>query len=94
MFALKPLILILALGSVLLPAQAQIRVSGSDTLEGMMDLATQQYQRSNKVEFKTEFKGTNAGFKDLCDGKADIVPASSKISPIARRPKTRAPHSR
>jgi phosphate transport system substrate-binding protein len=61
-------------------AQAQIRIAGSETLEDLMTAAISAYQRENKVEIKTDFKGTGAGFKELCEGRADIVPASSRIT--------------
>jgi phosphate transport system substrate-binding protein len=60
-------------------AHAEIRISGSDTEENLITTAVAQYQRGSKSDIKAEFKGTSIGFKDLCRGAADIVPASSKI---------------
>ncbi|AEK64182.1 Phosphate ABC transporter, periplasmic phosphate-binding protein pstS [Collimonas fungivorans Ter331] len=60
-------------------AQADVRISGSDTEENLITTAVTQYQRGSKSDIKAEFKGTSVGFKDLCKGAADIVPASNKI---------------
>jgi phosphate transport system substrate-binding protein len=66
---------------VSMQAYADIRISGSDTEESLFTAAIAQYKRSNNIDITAQFKGTGAGLKDLCDGKADIVPASTRIQP-------------
>jgi phosphate transport system substrate-binding protein len=70
---------------------AELRVSGSDTLESYFLDAVSQYSRRAGPDLKVtqSYKGTGAGFKDLCDAKTDIVPASSPVdADTTRRCKT------
>jgi len=62
-------------------AFAEIKVSGSDTLEAYFQNALSQYARGPGagVASKSEFKGTSAGFKDLCEGRVGIAAASNKL---------------
>lgn len=62
-------------------ALAEIKVSGSDTLESYFHNALSQYARGpgTGVPSKSEFKGTSAGFKDLCEGRVSIAAASTKL---------------
>ncbi len=62
-------------------ASAEIKVSGSDTLEAYFQNALSQYARGpgTGVATKSEFKGTSAGFKDLCEGRVGIAAASTKL---------------
>lgn len=62
-------------------ALAEIKVSGSDTLESYFQNALSQYARGPGagVTSKSEFKGTSAGFKDLCEGRVGIAAASTKL---------------
>ncbi len=80
---------LVALGGVIVAgsAAAQIKISGSETLESFFQAGLSQYARGPGagVAVKTEFKGTGQGFKDLCEGRATIVPASSKLEGDALR---------
>jgi phosphate transport system substrate-binding protein len=62
-------------------AFADVVISGSDTLESYFQNAIAQYARGAgaNVPIKAEYKGTGKGFQDLCEGKAAIVPASTKL---------------
>jgi phosphate transport system substrate-binding protein len=62
-------------------ALAEIKVSGSDTLETYFQNALSQYARGPGAgaTSKSEFKGTSAGFKDLCEGRVGIAAASTKL---------------
>jgi phosphate transport system substrate-binding protein len=62
-------------------ASADVRISGSDTLEPLFQNALSQYSRGAAAEFKVSasFKGTGVGLRDGCEGRADVVPASVKI---------------
>ncbi len=62
-------------------AFAEIKVSGSDTLESYFHNALSQYARGPGagVASKSEFKGTSTGFKDLCEGRVGIVAASTRL---------------
>jgi phosphate transport system substrate-binding protein len=66
---------------------AELRVSGSDTLESFFQNALSQYGRAAGAEFKVTqaYKGTTAGFRDLCEGRADITPASASIDADSAR---------
>ena len=68
-------------------ASAQIRISGSETLESFFQAGLSQYARGPGagVVVKAEYKGTGQGFKDLCDGRAALVPASAKLEGDALR---------
>jgi phosphate transport system substrate-binding protein len=69
-------------------AASELRIAGSDTLESMFLNAVGQYTRTAGADFKVSqnYKGTGAGFKEACDGKVDIVPASSALdADTARR---------
>ncbi len=68
-------------------ASAQLKISGSDTLESFFQAGLAQYARGPGagVAVKAEYKGTGQGFKDLCEGRASIVPASSKLEGDALR---------
>lgn len=69
------------LAGAVVPAAAQIKVSGSDTLETYTRDSLMHFERagSGKVEVVASFKGTSAGLRDLCDGRAGIAPASSRM---------------
>jgi phosphate transport system substrate-binding protein len=62
-------------------ALAEIKISGSDTLEAYFQNALSQYARGPgaSVTSKSDFKGTSAGFKDLCEGRVGIAAASTKL---------------
>lgn len=62
-------------------ASADVRISGSDTLEALFQNAISQFTRSTAPDFRisASFKGTGAGLKDACEGRADVVPASARI---------------
>jgi phosphate transport system substrate-binding protein len=62
-------------------AQAEIKVSGSDTLEAFTQNALSQFNRSQggNVPIAASFKGTAAGLRDLCEGKVGIAPASARM---------------
>jgi phosphate transport system substrate-binding protein len=62
-------------------ACADIKVSGSDTLQAYMENALSQFNRANgrNVSVASSFKGTSVGLRDLCEGKAGIVPASAPM---------------
>jgi phosphate transport system substrate-binding protein len=61
----------------------ELRISGSDTLEPFFQDALSQYGRGAAASFKVSqsYKGTGTGFRDLCEGRADIGPASTPIDP-------------
>lgn len=62
-------------------AQAELKVSGSDTLESYFQNALSQFARGSSpaIPVSAVYKGTGAGLRDLCDGRAGIVPASAQI---------------
>lgn len=65
----------------------EVRISGSDTLESLFQNASSQYARSAGAGWKVtqSFKGTTAGLRDLCEGRADIAPASAPMDPDTAR---------
>jgi phosphate transport system substrate-binding protein len=71
----------LSIGSA--SAGAELKISGSDTLEPFMQDALSQFARAgaNDVPVSVSFKGTSAGLRDLCEGRAGIAPASVRIDP-------------
>jgi phosphate transport system substrate-binding protein len=62
-------------------AHADLKVSGSDTLEPLMHSALNKFSvaQGGNVAIAATFKGTAAGLRDLCEGKAVIAPASARI---------------
>ena len=62
-------------------ASAELKIAGSDTLEPYFQNALSQYARGlgAGVQVKADYKGTTQGFRELCEGRATIVPASSKL---------------
>lgn len=62
-------------------ALAELKIVGSDTLEPFFQNALSQYARGSGagVQVKADYKGTTQGFRELCEGRATIVPASSKL---------------
>lgn len=72
----------LALGLSLASAvHADIKISGSETLENLFQDALSQYTRGPGagVPVTASYKGSGLGLRDLCEGRANIVPASSRI---------------
>ena len=69
------------MGLAAIPARADIRISGSDTLEPYFQDASSQFARSDGagVPITASYKGSIAGLKDLCLGLATISPSSTKI---------------
>lgn len=63
-------------------AHAQLRYSGSDSVEPMVEAAQGSFARSHSG-FKLQIKstGTSVGFRDLCTGKATLIGASRQIKP-------------
>jgi phosphate transport system substrate-binding protein len=69
-------------------ASADVRVSGADTLESFFNEVLAQYSRGPgaNVPATASYKGTTAGLRDLCGGRANVAPASSRFDlDIARR---------
>jgi phosphate transport system substrate-binding protein len=62
-------------------AWAEVKVSGSETLESLFQNALGQYARGPGagVPISASYKGTGQGLRDLCEGRAQVVPASSQI---------------
>ena len=62
-------------------AHAELKISGSDTLESYFQDAVSQFTRgvSPAIPVSASYKGTGAGFRDLCDGRVGIAPASAQI---------------
>jgi phosphate transport system substrate-binding protein len=62
-------------------AHAELRVSGSDTLEAYFQDALAQYARGPGAgtPSSASYKGSTAGLRDLCGGRANIAPSSAKI---------------
>jgi phosphate transport system substrate-binding protein len=62
-------------------AHADLKIAGSDTLEAFMQNALSQFRRSDgaSIPVTASFKGSSAGLRDLCEGRAAIVPSSSRI---------------
>lgn len=62
-------------------AHAELKISGSDTLENYFQDATNQFTRAAgiPVPVTASYKGTSAGFRDLCEGRAMLAPASTRI---------------
>ncbi|MFN5029401.1 MAG: substrate-binding domain-containing protein [Burkholderiales bacterium] len=60
---------------------AQIKISGSDTMESLAQNALSQYARGQGkgVVVTTDFRGTSQGFKDLCEGRVAMALASTII---------------
>ncbi len=71
----------LAVLSLSTSASAELNIAGSDTLESYFQYALTQYARGPGagVPVKADYKGTSSGFKALCEGRATIIPASSKL---------------
>jgi phosphate transport system substrate-binding protein len=62
-------------------AWADVKISGSETLESLFQNAIGQYARGPGagVPIAASYKGTGQGLRDLCEGRAQVVPASSAI---------------
>jgi phosphate transport system substrate-binding protein len=62
-------------------AWADLRISGSETLEPYFQDALNQFARGEGagIPVKASYKGSLAGLKDLCRGQAAIVPSSSQM---------------
>jgi phosphate transport system substrate-binding protein len=62
-------------------AWADLRITGSDTLEPYFQDALSQFARGDGVGIPTKvsFKGSLVGLKEMCSGEATIVPSSSQI---------------
>jgi phosphate transport system substrate-binding protein len=62
-------------------AQADLKISGSDTLESLFQNALNQFARGpgGGVPVTAQYKGSTLGLRDLCEGRANIAPASSRI---------------
>jgi phosphate transport system substrate-binding protein len=68
-------------------ASADLRVSGSETLEPYFQDALSQFARSDGAGIAVEatYKGSQAGWKDLCSRQAAIAPSSSKMDEKSAR---------
>ncbi len=66
---------------------AELKIAGSETMESFMLDALGQFKRGPgaAIPVTASFKGTNAGLRDLCEGRAAIVPASAKIDAESAR---------
>jgi phosphate transport system substrate-binding protein len=76
------LLAVLATAIFTLPAQAQLRYSGSDTVEPVVQAAQVSFQRGNpSYKLQTQALGTSSGLRELCSDRAAIVGASRPIKP-------------
>jgi phosphate transport system substrate-binding protein len=68
-------------------ARADLRISGSDTLQPYFQDALAQFSRGDGagIPVKASYKGSLAGMKDLCSGQATIVPSSSRMAAATSR---------
>lgn len=68
-------------------AAADVKISGSETLEPYFLDAVSQFSRGPGagVPVATVFKGSIAGLKDLCEGRANVAPSSAKIDTDSAR---------
>jgi phosphate transport system substrate-binding protein len=74
--------LVLAVGLCLASAsRADLKISGSETLENLFQDALSQYARGPGagVPVTASYKGSGLGLRDLCEARANIVPASSRM---------------
>lgn len=68
-------------------AHADLRISGSETLEPYFQDALSQFARSSgaDIPIAATYKGSTTGFRDLCAGVADVVPSSASMDPESAR---------
>ena len=58
-----------------------VRITGSDTVQPIVEAATAQFTRANPTtKISVDAKGTSQGFSTLCDAKSDIAMASRPIN--------------
>lgn len=63
-------------------AQAQLKYSGSDTLEPVVSAALLAYVRSQPAyKLQIQSTGTSVGIRDLCAGRVQLAGASRPIKP-------------
>lgn len=60
---------------------ADLKISGSDTLEPFMQDALSQFVRKGgaDVPIVASFKGSAVGLRDLCEGRANLAPSSVRM---------------
>lgn len=80
LFRLLALSLVLPV-SAIAQGQAGIRISGSDTLEPLLEAAVAQYKKGHAdAALVMEAKGTSTGFSQLCENRTDLAMASRAIN--------------
>ena len=63
-------------------AQAQLRYSGSDTVEPVIEAAVTAFARGNRgYKVQVQALGTSSGFRELCSSRSALVGASRPIKP-------------